>query len=173
KVDAAELHHYVSTKVSNWALANRGARQTPVLRPRGTLGIERARRIHLTVVPPGPPPTADPAPVFEPPEALAQEWAKYHRLREEVPAPAVHSPLLWRRYRDTLLRYEELLQAGDADGARTLAGRLFGLEQALRQARVLSLGSAGSSLAAAALTGAEAPPSDAADRALAELWAVP
>src|SRR5262249_11132237 len=52
KITVEELHHYVSQNVERWARANRGALQTPVLRPRGPLGLARARKIELTVVPP-------------------------------------------------------------------------------------------------------------------------
>src|SRR5262249_27383017 len=39
-------------------------------------------------------------------------------LGGKVPSPAVYSPHLWRRYRDTLLRYEELVLAGSREAGK-------------------------------------------------------
>jgi hypothetical protein len=173
KVDASELHHYVSAKVAKWVQANRGAVQTPVLRPKGALGLERARRIHLTTVPQTLPAPATPGPAFVPPEALRAEWQAHAKLAAEVPAPWIYSPHLWRRYQDSLLRYERLLEAGDAAAAKTMAARVFDLGQQIRQARTLALGSAAGTLAMPSAGGTEVKLTPAAGRALADLWASP
>jgi hypothetical protein len=173
KVDASELHHYVSAKVSKWVQANRGAVQTPVLLPKGSLGLERARRIHLTTVPHNLPAAVTPGPAFVPPEALRAEWQAHAKLAAELPAPWVYSPHLWRRYQDSLLRYERLLEAGDAASAKTLAARVFDLGQQIRQARTLALGSAAGTLAMPAAGGAEVKLTPPVARALADLWAAP
>ena len=50
-----------------------------------------------------------------------------------TPHPAVYSPSLWRRYQDTLVRYEQLLRAGDPTKKTIdLAGRLAGMEKTLK-----------------------------------------
>ncbi|HYT88776.1 MAG TPA: hypothetical protein VEL76_08720, partial [Gemmataceae bacterium] len=115
-----------------------------------------------------PPPA--PTPVFNPPGLLTEHWQQYVKLAGETPSPAVYSPHLWRRYQDTLTRYEELLQAGATDNAHALEIRLREYGDLIRRGRTVSLGSVGNSLSMADVAGMENPVSPTTDRALDELW---
>jgi hypothetical protein len=169
RVNAYDLHRYALDKVKRWARHNREASQTPVL-----LGSEeRARALELVAVEGGykAPNPADIKP-FEVPAELAQAWAESHRLATlPAPSPAVHTPHLWREHLEVLLRYEQLLRAGDRASADSLSGRLGGLRQRILAARSRKLDSAIVSLTMPAALGWPAPEGDKARaKELGELW---
>ncbi len=164
RIDAFELHDFVRTSVERWVRANREAVQTPVLLPAGPTGERLAQHILLTMVP-KPYHATDPAPSgsWTPPDELAKAWETSGRLSRQTPPPEAYSPLLWQQHRATLLRYEELLRAGDTDNAATLSGQLAELERQIDQGRRIALTSAGNTLAMAKLAPSSAKTPDPAN----------
>jgi hypothetical protein len=120
------LYSYLKKKVERWAQDNRAAQQTPVLLPQGG-GV--AMGLVLRTVDRAAPQATSPE---EPPgdnsagaEALlAQVWGAHEKLRQTSPSPAVYTPHLWRLYEATLLRYEQLVRAGDQEHAQKLKDKL-------------------------------------------------
>lgn len=113
RVSAAELFEYVRSEVGDWVQYNRNHLQTPRLFPEKN-GLALAQNVILSVVTETyrqPPPAAAPGASFKFPAALKEAWDECDKLRKSVPAPAVYSPHLWRQYRDTLLRLEQLYRA--------------------------------------------------------------
>ena len=162
RVDALELHDFVNDRVKRWVLANRGAVQTPVLLPEAH-GKERASKIHLTMVP-TPYQSSDPIPSsgWAPPAELTKAWDNAARLAALMPPPEVYSPQVWQQYRATLLRYEQLLRAGDESNASVMAGKLQNLERQIEQEKRLPLASASNTLTMSNLAGAAPLKPDAA-----------
>jgi hypothetical protein len=110
RITALDLHKYVCDEVKKWVQLNRNAVQTPILLG----GEQRANSFELAVDegkwrPPDP--TDAPGHAFKVPNELDKAWEKCRQLKAR--SPAVTSPHLWRQYQDTLLRYEQLLRAGD------------------------------------------------------------
>ncbi len=171
RVNALELHHYVSGKVSDWVRRNRAAEQTPILLPTGNVGEQRARGFHLTVVPKD---YVAPAPklqgVFDPPEKLRQAWKRRDQLAAEAPPPAAYAPAQWRLYNDLLLRFEQLLQAGEATVSATFPTKLRDVEQSIVLARKLELRSLGGTLAMPAVVQPWGPADKKTHEALNVLW---
>ena len=98
-------------QVKDWVEVNRDALQTPEL----LAGDEAlAKSISLAAAQPAlPPPENTPrAPNLE---ELVPAWRDFQELstQHRGPAPWVYSPHVWRIYQETLLRYEQLLRAGD------------------------------------------------------------
>jgi hypothetical protein len=136
RVTAHELFEYARGKVQAWAQSNRGVDQKPILLG----GTARAQSIDLSQVNGTyKERTADEAPgrIFAFPAELERAWQACQNLHQFVPHPAVYSPQLWRRYQETLLRYEHLVRFGEfRDKAEELLGELGKLEKTLRnQAR--------------------------------------
>ena len=70
---------------------------------------------------------------FEP-GVLEEDWKKWKELNDS--APYIHSPHLWRLYQETLLRYEQLMRAGDPTGkAQAVKDRLKKIEEKLDLAK--------------------------------------
>jgi serine/threonine-protein kinase len=130
-VTVAGLYDYVKGKVERWSQDNRAAQQTPVILPQDgghakdmtLLTISREKRESDTEVPPGNNFAAEGS---QEREDLKLAWSAYAKLRRE--RPAVYTPLLWRLYEATLLRYEQLVRAGDREHAQTLKDRLTTLK---------------------------------------------
>jgi hypothetical protein len=127
-VTALELATYVHDSVRDWVLANRDEKQTPeFLVSEGT----NPDRIQLVVV--DKKAGADEKPSRQAPlaskdiqAALKSAWDEWGEVRKQSPAPYVYAPHLWRRYQDTLLRYEQVLRAGYPvnNALRTDLGRI-------------------------------------------------
>ena len=141
--------------VERWSLTNRGAAQTPVILP----SAARARTFELALDPT--PKTSlttakgDGDPI---PARLREEWAEVwrhaHDLEATVPSPAVETPLLWRTYRDWLIRYDELVRARD-DACSSIKLTLEALAARIQEGRRIPLESSDNSLA---MPAAEGPP---------------
>src|SRR5262249_7221081 len=136
-----DLHRYVRTKVRRWALDARGAVQEPVLLPgpAGQAGSGPPGAPARLSPGEGKPATVERARAAEPPppparrEDLERGWLKLRRLDELVPPhPATYSPQRWRAYRATLIRCQQLLQAGATDKASEMAAALDALEKPLK-----------------------------------------
>jgi hypothetical protein len=132
-VSAFSLFDYVKTKVDAWAQTNRARKQTPIL-----LGGEsRAKGIDLVHIE-EPAEEKMPAPPALDETALKAEWVKWKDLKE-TQAPYVHSPQIWRLYQDTMLRYEQIVRAGDPTGkAADLKNTLEKLHSDLTVSRSLT-----------------------------------
>lgn len=128
RVTVAELAKFVKDKVTLWSQVNRGIEQTPVF-----LGDEAAAAdVEIAQVAgsykeqPGEAPGMN----FAVPEGLEAAWRGWQALRSNSPHPAVYSPALWRRYQDLLLRYEQLLRAGDpTKKTGDIAGKLAAMRK--------------------------------------------
>ncbi len=156
RMNVERVWREVRDNVERWSLANRGAAQTPVILP----SAARARTFELAL---------DPAPKLAPattgkgdgepiPARLHEEWAEVwrhaHDLEAAVPAPAVVTPLLWRTYRDWLIRYDELVRARD-DACESVKHTLEALAARIQEGRRMPLDASGNSLA---MPAAEGPP---------------
>jgi len=175
RVSAWELYQYVRGNVQSWAWSNRQALQTPVLLPHGAEGERRARTMQLAVAQKYVPADMRQVPAFVPPTELLHAWERHKELAAQVPPPEAYTPALWRQYRDTLLRYEHLIDMGASPTVvARLTGRLTELELALAKGRRLDLNSVQNSLAMPAVTGLSTSPPDAATRRqFGELWNTP
>ena len=174
RISAAELHHWLSTNVSVWATTHRGVTQTPLLLPLGEPGRRRARQIDLTTAA-----TAGAAVDFQSldsfssPPQLHDAWRRYEEMLEQSPPGFAYAPAYWREYIATLLRYEELLAAGDSAHAAQMHERLSGIEYRMQRERPQSQASMQNSLSIYKVAGAAEPPRDAALSVLNELWNAP
>jgi hypothetical protein len=177
RVNALELHEYAHEQTRRWARDNRDALQTPVLLPHGDEGRQRAARMELVTFEGPYQKPALPSPRPLPLDDLRKRWQTYHQLTRQVPAPAVTTPHLWREYQATLLRYEQLVRAGDTDAAARLGRRLGDLERDMEQKRRLDLQSLQNTLAAPAAVGLSAEAAADAYRPLVRqfsgLWDLP
>src|SRR5262249_55480752 len=112
-------------------------RQTPLLLG----GEDRAQRIELVQIEkPYTEKSPDEAPgrkAFTPSKDLTAAWTTCQDLRQGVPGPAVYTPHLWRLYRDSLVRWEQLQRAGaPAQRIAVLKNRCSALETEIpRKAR--------------------------------------
>jgi hypothetical protein len=130
RVTIGELGRYVNDKVVSWSQRNRAAEQTPIL-----LGSETAAdEVEIAQVAseykerPGDAPGLD----AKIPPGLKDQWTEWRKLGKMTPHPAVYSPALWRRYQDLLVRYEQLLRAGDpTKKAGDIAGKLVAMRKKL------------------------------------------
>lgn len=135
RVTALELATYVQKNVPIWVkAAHNKTAQTPLLLPTGREGQKRAEGIELALVkeadsraPAEGALSADTLNTIR--KEVEKGWGEWQDLRDKhVPSPAVYSPHLWRRYQDTLLRYEQLLLAGskEAKTVKDLKDKLKG-----------------------------------------------
>lgn len=115
KITVATLRDYVRAKVKNWVADNRDAVQEPFLIGDDKRARETALRQISGQSPAGQ--TTEDTPEDSVPKTMEPVWKEAQQLNDAIPSPAVYSPYLWRRYRDTLIRYEELVRAGDPTGA--------------------------------------------------------
>ncbi|MCC6419414.1 MAG: caspase family protein [Gemmataceae bacterium] len=172
RVTTAELFEYVSTRVEQWARQARGSLQTPFV-----LGGEsRAASMELVAAESGFRGTDPDKAVLPalPTDTLKDAWAKCQELADAAGySPATATPQLWRHYLDGLLRYEQLLRAGDTASAERMRARVQGLKKQLRELRSRTdLFSATGSLAMPVALGWELPPGvlEAKRKELAALW---
>lgn len=174
RINAWELHQYVSRNVQRWSQANRGILQTPILLPKGDQGRVRAAQVDLAVAVNHYRPTdLKTAPPREDSPELQAWWQSHAVLANQVPAPTAYAPQLWRQYQQVLLRCEQLVLAGDMNAAASLARELRALEVALERARLLDLNSRQNSLDMAAACGVLPPLTSAAQEAVSQLWNCP
>lgn len=171
RINAWELHQSVRTEVSRWTRTNRRATQTPILLPLGDEGPSRARNIDLGAYPRRHI-QADPQPVppFTAPDELRQAWAKYQRLSSDKPWGFACSPSLWREYQAVMIRYEELVRAGDSAAAAVVRERLQNLEFQMLNGRGVDLESSQNTLAMWAACGAVDQDRKSSLDALNQLW---
>lgn len=128
RVTVGELAKYVNQKVVAWSQVNRGIEQTPILIGDETLAanVEIAQIGSSYKEQPGEAPGVN----FSVPEGLDAAWRGWQALRTNSPHPSVYSPALWRRYQDLLVRYEQLLRAGDpTKKAGDIAGKLAAMRK--------------------------------------------
>jgi hypothetical protein len=171
RVTVSELSHYVHDQVKQWVHDNRDAVQEPLL-----LGDEKsAEGVELVKIE---------KPYEEPSReenhvknvdlsGLEANWKHCEELRADMPSPAVYTPQLWRQYLDTLLRYEQIVRAGDPTGrAASLKEGLAVLETEIAKARRLPLVSTGNSLPMAAAYGQAPnwPETELRDLRVDDLW---
>ncbi len=125
RIDVWDLYAGTRDATERWAMANRAARQTPLMLPQGKLGFRRARAIDL--VPAVHDPSSHGVPVtghLEIPQEVVQAWKTHERLANQVPSPATYSPIAWRQYRDLLIRYEQLRLADNQTAAARVRQRM-------------------------------------------------
>ncbi len=134
QITAGGLARYVMPRVERWVLHNRNASQKPVLIDPDALAdsmeLVRAESNYSGSDPQLP----DKITV---PESLVDAWTRREELEQAVPHPSVYTPHWWREYLDRLLRYEELLRAGDEKSARLLEPKLDDLHKRIKAAQRL------------------------------------
>ena len=125
-VTASGLFDYVKKHVNEWAKVNRAREQVPI-RIGGASDPELVRIVKPPVKKSpdllqkddakktdpkkDEPIQANPGAKFNPND-LRSTWNAWMMLKKHY-APQVYSPHYWRLYQETLLRYEQLLRAGD------------------------------------------------------------
>lgn len=115
RVTVEALHEYLRRELPAWTQSRRGEAQSPLLLPMRT-GVDRARRIELSLVsarrysPPDP--AAAPGATLSVAEDLARAWQRRDALAAAVPPPQTLAPHRWRRYLDSLLRIELMARHG-------------------------------------------------------------
>ncbi len=179
-VSAWDLFAYAKQATADWTGANRPTPQTPLmLPPPDKGGEERAKAMMLVVTPANvtaTPPADAPGQAFKAPPALAERWQAHARLDAATPPANVYTPRLWRRYRELLLRYEQLLRAGETTTAERLAATLVRLEKTLDDTRTLAAvgDSRPNALPLTAALGGDDPVrrTDAQEKSFRELWEV-
>jgi hypothetical protein len=139
RVTGWELAEYVRAKVHDWARDHRAALQDPVLLPRGPEGEARARAMHLAMTDGKPRPAAEAPAPFEPPAEVEQLWQEYRELAGAYVPPTAYTPHLWRQYEAWALRYEQLVLAGDTEGARAVRAKAAKVKQKIEAARTLDI----------------------------------
>jgi hypothetical protein len=147
RINAQQLFDYVEENVRNWAQANREAVQVPILLGNGD---GRAAKTDLVLADEkaAASPLKAPGLGFETPGELTEEWKARQTLQDQRPSPAAFAPHLWRKYLDTLARYEQVWRAGDpTKAADVLKSNLKGLRDEMDKANGLNLASLGNSLA--------------------------
>ncbi len=148
RLTVLELHDYVREKVKSWAEANRDASQVPVLLG----GADRAASIELVQLSEpqeGQVPSDAPGVEFNQYDQMRTAWNECRTLSKQIPAPEVYSPHWWRCYRDTLVRYEQILRAGDPTNKKViLRNKLNQLSDTIRSSGIVfaSANSLGNSL---------------------------
>ncbi|MCE9562688.1 MAG: VWA domain-containing protein [Planctomycetes bacterium] len=154
-------------RLQNWARANRGINQRPVMLPSGDEGMRRASRIHL-----GPRVTI-PEPALSPPAPLPPEvsaaWTTAEGFASQSYPPGSYAPIEWRRYLELLLRYEHLVEADDHESAIHVRTSIRKLEEVFHAGPVENLGSLGLALPMPAAIGIPIEPSEAARRLATEI----
>ncbi len=75
-------------------------------------------------------------------DKLLAAWREYQELRARVPLPSIHHPHQWRAYKQTLVRYDELIRAGSIEQAAELALGLDQRAQELKRQDSVALSSA-------------------------------
>lgn len=118
RVTAWKLFKYVEEKVDRWVQTNRARRQTPLM-----IGNESlAREIEIVHIAENFVESDPPAARAPDTEKLTAAWTQWRKLKTEQ-TPIAHSPHLWRLYEANLLRYEQLLNAGDPTAAAEIIKR--------------------------------------------------
>ncbi len=171
RIDVAEMHEWLETKISGWVAMHRGAAQTPMLLPLGEAGRDRARGIELAVSTKRNAQSPNNQPdTFASPRELHDAWQRYEKLLGESPPGFSFAPAFWREYVDTLLRYEELIRAGDKRHAARMHERLVGIEYRMQREKTRSTASMQNSLSIHAVTDVGQLPQQAAMKVLNTLW---
>ena len=130
-ITVSGLFEYVKKNVNDWAKVNRAREQIPFL-----IGGGRDPDLGRVVQGKDETPKTPTIAKFNP-AALRSDWEAWQSLKKNY-APQVYAPHYWRLYQETLLRYEQLLRAGDptnkADG---LKKKLASLEDDIKAAKSL------------------------------------
>jgi hypothetical protein len=125
RLNAWELFEYTKNEVSRWAQFNRQTNQVPQLLPSNEIGRRRAQAMDLRLdqrsfVPLDPVPQL--ADNFR--EGVRALWSDYHQRQAADVEPCVYTPARWREYQLALLRFEQLVRAGDLHGIKLLRHRI-------------------------------------------------
>lgn len=135
-VDLADLFHATRSATTAWSSLHCGEPQTPWVLPLGDVGQRRSGRIGFF------PMNSDPVDI--PPlraetraDLVSRWWARYERYRSRRPALAVISPVTWRRFEATLLRWEQFEREGCRDAADRLERDLIALSRQLEKPAML------------------------------------
>jgi hypothetical protein len=162
-ISAWDLFEYVQRRTADWANANRPTPQKPILLPSPESGgRDRAAAITVAVKPESLSATESsdpPGATFQAPDELIARWTECQKLANATPSPAAYSPRSWRRYRQLLLRYEQMIRAGDQAAAGRLSQLLSDAERELEGTRSIGRSALSRSNAlplAAAFGGADA-----------------
>jgi hypothetical protein len=135
RVTADTLFRYVKEEVNAWAKANRARDQIPLRIGHANPDLTTVTASQLKDAPDvaakdgqkkDEAPKANPGTPF--PDNVKSAWETWQKLKSDD-APQVYAPHYWRLYQETLLRYEQLMRAGDPTGkAESLKKKLDLLE---------------------------------------------
>ena len=147
RIDLWDLYTGVREDTNAWVQANRAARQTPMILPRNANGHSRARNIDLVPVPRHHRTSSSTSvAITEVPDEVVEAWKIHQRLANRIPNPAVHTPFAWRSYRDLLIRYEELVIAGNRVDAANVHRRMLECQMEIESSLVTGLSSVQNSI---------------------------
>jgi hypothetical protein len=117
RANLEQVFDYLAIHVKSWAAIHCNAPQEPLILPSGEAGRRMARSIELPSVRGLEEPKTPESKVSSSIEqAIAGPWEEYRKLAASVVQPGVAVPISWRRYRQLLCRYQELLRASGRKG---------------------------------------------------------
>jgi hypothetical protein len=137
RISGDELIDYVRPRVKDWARDHRAARQVPIVLPQDE-GVSRAGAMHLSMTDGTTQAAAAPVP-FDPPLEVEQVWQEYRDLAAGTPPPQAYTPHLWREYEAWVLRFEQLVLAGDDAGAKAVRAKASDARRRIEAARPLEV----------------------------------
>jgi len=179
RIDVEDLYLHVRDQVEWWVGAHLQKRQTPVLLPSGDEGKKRARAIELCGAHglnpdragTGGTPPATTAISNDDRDALRAAWEGYQQLRNGHHSPWILHPHKWRIYKQTLIRYDELIRAGAQGSAAELALSLDQLAHELQRGFSVELSSSQGTLTMSGLQrGTAAVDSESLRQPFEKLW---
>lgn len=154
RVSGTELSKYVTDRVEKWSWSNREVAQRPFSLPSGEVGDRRGNALTLSYI--RGVPSHDDRKLANWDQYLPEienVWRSYQKVAAQKPGPEVYSPYLFRRYKDLILRYEELLLSGQSDVASTIKVQIDDLAVSIDRIRMIPISSALNSLAMPAAVG--------------------
>ncbi len=154
RISALSLARYVQCKVKRWVRHNRASDQDPQLIDDANIAKDLELGGAGDYKGEDPPPAANAK--WSAQEELVKAWKDHDDLAGDPTPPYANTPLQWREYEATLLRYEQLLRDGesvDADAPKALNDRLDKLSKQIRNARQGEGQSLANTLAAPAVFG--------------------
>lgn len=127
EVKADDVAKYVEREVKKWAERNRAYNNVPF--SQHTVAIPSTAPANFIVAYRDQDVSRQVPAKTEVPGTLSSAWAQCDSMAGAQPQPGVYTPRAWRRYRELLLRYQQLAMANESKGAaavRDACDRLAG-----------------------------------------------
>jgi len=132
RVDAWDLFQFTNQHTHQWVKVNRNAKQNVLLLPMGKVGQDRAGKIDLGIVKGDYQTQSVKLPPLEDYDEIRIAWEGYQEFKNADKNPVEDSPGLWREYEKSLLRFEQLIDAGERLAANSIRERLEVLRSKLQ-----------------------------------------